>query len=54
MPPLSSVSPQQEEMVARAVGMLLERIAGHDGPPREVHTGAHLVVRASTAPRSAA
>ena len=48
-PALSSVSPQQEEMVERAVGMLLERIAGYDGPAREVHTGAHLVVRASSA-----
>ena len=48
-PSLSSVSPQQEEMVARTVEMLLERIAGHDGPAREVHTGAHVVVRASTA-----
>ena len=49
LPALSSVSPQQEEMVARAVDMLLERMGGHDGPPREVHTGAHIVVRASSA-----
>jgi DNA-binding LacI/PurR family transcriptional regulator len=49
VPALSSVSPRQEDMVAHAVGMLLERIAGHDVPPREVHTGARLVVRASSA-----
>lgn len=48
-PSLSSVSPEQQEMVAAAVRMLLERIEGHDGPPREVRTGAHLVLRASTA-----
>jgi DNA-binding LacI/PurR family transcriptional regulator len=51
IPALTSVSPLPEEMVDRAVGMLLERIAGHDGPSREVHTGARLVVRASTSPR---
>lgn len=50
-PALSSVSPEQEEMVASAVRMLLERIDGHDGPPREVRTGAHLVLRASTGAR---
>ncbi len=49
VPSLSSVSPRQEDMVAHAVGMLLERIAGVDVPAREVHTGAHLVVRASSA-----
>ncbi|QCB93543.1 LacI family DNA-binding transcriptional regulator [Cellulomonas shaoxiangyii] len=51
VPALSSVSPQQEQMVASAVGMLLERMAGHTGPAREVRTGADLVVRASSAPR---
>jgi len=51
VPSLSSVSPQQEDMVASAVGMLLQRIGGHDGPPREVHTGAHPVVRASSSSR---
>jgi DNA-binding LacI/PurR family transcriptional regulator len=50
-PSLTSVSPQQEEMVERAVGMLLERIAGDDGAAREIHTGAHLVLRDSSAPR---
>ncbi|WP_136519923.1 MULTISPECIES: LacI family DNA-binding transcriptional regulator [Cellulomonas] len=49
VPALSSVSPQQEEMVGHAVAMLLERMAGHDGPPREVRTGAHVVLRASSA-----
>ena len=50
-PSLTSVSPQQEEMVERAVGMLLERIAGDDRPARAIHTGAHLVPRDSSAPR---
>jgi DNA-binding LacI/PurR family transcriptional regulator len=50
-PSLSSVSPEQGEMVAAAVRMLLERIAGYAGPAREVHTGAHLVLRASSATR---
>jgi len=48
-PALSSVSPEQPEMVRAAVRMLLERIDGHAGPPRRVRTGAHLVLRASTA-----
>jgi DNA-binding LacI/PurR family transcriptional regulator len=47
-PSLSSVSPQQGEMVAAAVRMLIERIEGYDGPGREVHTGAHLVLRDSS------
>ncbi len=49
IPALSSVSPEQGEMVAAAVRMLLERIEGYDGPTREVQTGAHLVLRASSA-----
>jgi DNA-binding LacI/PurR family transcriptional regulator len=49
-PALSSVSPEQPEMVAAAVRMLTERIDGYAGPARVVHTGAHLVLRASTEP----
>ena len=49
-PALSSVSPEQGEMVAAAVRMLLERIGGYDGEGRAVRTGAHLVLRASSAP----
>jgi DNA-binding LacI/PurR family transcriptional regulator len=49
-PSLSSVSPEQEEMVAAAVQMLVERIEGYDGEAREVRTGAHLVLRDSSAP----
>lgn len=56
-PSLSSVSPEQGEMVAAAIRMLLERIEGYDGPAREVRTGARLVLRNSSrwnrpAPRS--
>lgn len=48
VPALTSVSPHQGEMVDRAVAMLLERVAGAAGPVREVRTGAHLVLRASS------
>ncbi|MEV0345529.1 LacI family DNA-binding transcriptional regulator [Nonomuraea sp. NPDC050680] len=48
-PSLSSVSPEQGEMVAAAVRMLLERIEGHDGPGRQVRTRARLVLRDSSA-----
>jgi DNA-binding LacI/PurR family transcriptional regulator len=50
-PSLSSVSPQQGEMVAAAVRMLIERLGGHAGPARQVRTRAHVVVRESTAVR---
>ncbi|GIG29488.1 LacI family DNA-binding transcriptional regulator [Cellulomonas marina] len=52
VPALTSVSPEQGSMVEAAVGMLVGRLAGDDGPARHVRTHAHLVVRASTAPRS--
>lgn len=51
VPGLSSVSPEQSSMVASAVSMVLDRVEGHVGPPREVRTGAHLVLRGSTAAR---
>jgi DNA-binding LacI/PurR family transcriptional regulator len=51
MPSLSSVSPEQGEMVAAAVRLLAERMDGYDGATRQVHTGVHLVVRDSSAPR---
>lgn len=47
-PPLTSVSPEAEVMASMAVRMLIERLEGYSGPPRQVHTSAHLVPRAST------
>ncbi|WP_159619023.1 LacI family DNA-binding transcriptional regulator [Ruania rhizosphaerae] len=52
VPPLTSVSPEQREMVAAAVQMLVERLDGLDVAPREHLTGAHLVPRASSGARS--
>lgn len=49
-PPLTSVSPDPGTMAAQAVRMLVERINGYTGPPRAVHTGAEIVVRASSGP----
>lgn len=51
-PPLTSVNPNQEEMVSAAVRMLVERLGGEARDPRIVRTGAQLVPRASSAPRS--
>ncbi|SEE80114.1 LacI family DNA-binding transcriptional regulator [Ruania alba] len=51
VPPLTSVSPEQEEMVAVAVRMLVERLSGLEVPPRAHLTGAHLVPRASSGAR---
>ncbi|NEE00886.1 LacI family DNA-binding transcriptional regulator [Phytoactinopolyspora halotolerans] len=51
-PSLSSVSPEQGEMVDAAVRMLVDRLGGYDGAGREVRTGAHLVIRDSSAPAS--
>jgi DNA-binding LacI/PurR family transcriptional regulator len=53
VPPLTSASPEQAEMVSAAVDMLEQRLGGYSGPPREVHTGAHLVVRDSSTPPGA-
>lgn len=47
-PALSSVSPEQQEMVNSAVRMLAARIGGYAGPPRSARTAAHLVIRDST------
>lgn len=47
-PSLTSVSPEQEQMVEHAVQMLHERLHGHQGTARQVRTGAHLVPRGST------
>ncbi|ACQ78322.1 transcriptional regulator, LacI family [Beutenbergia cavernae DSM 12333] len=49
-PSLTSVSPHQEDMVAAAVAMLVERLGGYDGAARHVQTSAHLVVRDSSRP----
>ena len=49
VPPLTSVSPDHEEMVSTAVEMLMERLDGFTGSPRTRRAGAHLVPRASTA-----
>jgi DNA-binding LacI/PurR family transcriptional regulator len=48
LPALTSVSPDGAEMVRHAARLLVERLDGYAGEPREVHTGAHLVARAST------
>ncbi|WP_420114031.1 LacI family DNA-binding transcriptional regulator [Pseudactinotalea sp.] len=48
LPPLTSVSPEQDAMVAAAIEMLQARLAGDQGPARRVGTGAHVVARAST------
>ncbi|UFU06654.1 LacI family DNA-binding transcriptional regulator [Ruania halotolerans] len=48
VPPLTSVSPEQELMVTAAVQMLMERLDGLDSAAREHRTGAHLVPRASS------
>ncbi|GAB2609354.1 LacI family DNA-binding transcriptional regulator [Pseudactinotalea suaedae] len=52
VPPLTSVSPESEDMARNAVDMLLERLNGLDAPGRTRRTGAHLVPRASSAARS--
>ncbi|MHA6513273.1 LacI family DNA-binding transcriptional regulator [Tessaracoccus sp. Z1128] len=48
LPALTSVSPEAAAMAGHAVRLLVDRLDGYAGPPREVHTGAHLVARAST------
>ncbi|MGP3915600.1 LacI family DNA-binding transcriptional regulator [Nonomuraea sp. 10N515B] len=50
VPSLSTVSPDQGEMVAAALRLLIERLDGYDGAARQVHTGMHLVLRDSSAP----
>lgn len=49
VPPLTSVSPEREDMVTNAVDMLVERLDGLAAPARVRRTGAHLVPRASSA-----
>lgn len=53
LPALTSVSPEAAEMTRQAVRLLVDRLDGYAGPPREVHTGAQLVARASTGPGQA-
>lgn len=48
LPALTSVSPDAAEMASHAVRLLVERLDGYAGSPREVYTSAHLVARAST------
>lgn len=50
VPGLTSVDPHNEWIVARASELLLERIAGADGPPRQEHSPVSLAVRGSTRP----
>jgi DNA-binding LacI/PurR family transcriptional regulator len=52
-PPLSSISQPIEEMGPEAVHLLLDAIERADRPPRRVVLGTELVVRASSAGRSA-
>jgi DNA-binding LacI/PurR family transcriptional regulator len=47
-PSLTSVGPDKAEIAASALGMLVERIAGLDVDPRDVHVKHELVVRSST------
>ena len=53
-PSLTSISPGRDELAHEAVRMLVERIAGEDMPPRDVHVGFHLEQRESTATRPGA
>ncbi len=48
-PSLTSISPGRDELAREAVQMLVERIAGADTPPRDVHVGFYLEQRESTA-----
>jgi DNA-binding LacI/PurR family transcriptional regulator len=48
-PPLTTIDPDKQALVATALDLLIERIDGYDGPPRVVDVPYHLVVRGSTA-----
>ncbi|MGY5765294.1 LacI family DNA-binding transcriptional regulator [Brachybacterium sp. DNPG3] len=50
-PTLTSISPDKAFLARIALDMLIERIEGHDGPPRIVTAPHQLVVRDSSAPR---
>ena len=47
-PPLTTISPDKAFLARIALDMLIERIDGHDGPPRIVTTPHQLVVRESS------
>jgi len=47
-PTLTSISLDRTEMADLALGLLADRLAGHDGPPRLATVTGHLVVREST------
>jgi LacI family transcriptional regulator, repressor for deo operon, udp, cdd, tsx, nupC, and nupG len=47
-PSLTSVGPDKAEIAESALAMLVERIAGLEAEPREVHVKHELVLRAST------
>ncbi|WP_129339679.1 LacI family DNA-binding transcriptional regulator [Cellulomonas endophytica] len=49
-PPLSTVDPGREDIARTAVGLLLERVAGADVPPRLVVAPHRVLVRESTTP----
>ncbi|TNU76435.1 LacI family transcriptional regulator [Miniimonas arenae] len=51
-PTLTTVNPRKAEMVEHAVAMLVERLDGYDGEPRQIRTGADLVVRESSRSRA--
>ncbi|MGO2048176.1 LacI family DNA-binding transcriptional regulator [Brachybacterium alimentarium] len=50
-PPLTTIDPDKRNLAATVLDLLLERIGGHDGPPRVVEAPYRLVERGSTAAR---
>jgi LacI family transcriptional regulator len=50
LPPLTSVRIPQREVGTAAAALLLERLADHASPAREILLEPTLVVRGSTAP----
>ena len=49
-PPLTVVAQPTHELGLSAMQLLVERINGHDGPPRDISRKATLIARGSTAP----
>ncbi|AHI00305.1 LacI family DNA-binding transcriptional regulator [Kutzneria viridogrisea] len=50
-PTLTTIAPDKEQIAEAAVTMLLERVNGYVGPPRELVAGHRLVARESTVGR---
>lgn len=47
-PTLTTIGPDKADIARCCLGMLAERIAGHDGPPRDVHVPVDLHIRESS------